>query len=212
MTLLGQGDSAKARQYLEEALALARESGNKHQIAAALNALGQLTRLEGRLDEAEPLYANVLALAREQGNRESTAFALLNLAMASIGRRRASGVQAMLLEALAIADDLGSMPAGQSVLEVSAGLGALNEDWESVALFFGAAEAQAAATGLCRDPADEAFLAPLVAQARAALGASAFSGVESAGRALAYEAAIGKVRAWLQTALAADIAQPTVNS
>ena len=93
------------------------------------------------------------------------------------------------------------MPAGQSVLEVSAGLGALNEDWERTALFFGAAEAQAAETGLHRDPADEAFLAPLIGKARAALGASAFSAAEAAGRALTYGAAMERVRAWLEPAL-----------
>jgi tetratricopeptide (TPR) repeat protein len=206
MASLGQGESAKARQYLEEALLLARENGNKHQITAALNALGQLSRLEGQLDRAEPLYANVLALAREHGDREGVAFALLNLAMTSMGRRRVDRVQEMLLEAVAIADEIGSMPTGQSVLEVSAGLGALNRDWERAAVFFGAAEAQAAQTGLRRDPADEAFLAPLIGRVRATLGTAAFSAAEAIGRALPYDAAMGKVRTWLETPLRADIA------
>jgi predicted ATPase/class 3 adenylate cyclase len=199
MAALGQGMAAKAREYLEEALVLARENGNAHQIAAALNALGQLARLEGRLDQAEPLYKDVLALARNEGNRESIAFALLNLAMASIGRGRVESARPMLLEALAIADEIGSMPTGQSVLEVSSGLGALSKDWERAAVFFGAADAQAARTGLRRDPADEAFLAPLVANAQAALGLAAFSAAAAAGRALTYEAAMTKVRAWLET-------------
>jgi predicted ATPase/class 3 adenylate cyclase len=212
MASLGNKESAKAREYLEEALVLAQENGNKHQIMAALNALGQLARLEGRLDQAEPLYANVLALAREEGDRESIAFALLNLAMASIGRRRADPVQQMLLEALAIADEIGSMPAGQSVLEVSAGLGALKEDWKRVAEFFGAAEAQAAQTGLCRDPADEAFLAPLVARAQSALGAAPCSAAAAAGRALTYDAAVSEVRAWLETASGPDIVSTVASS
>jgi predicted ATPase/class 3 adenylate cyclase len=201
MTSLGRRESANARQYLEEALVLARENGNKHQIVAALNALGQLTRLEGQLDQAEALYADVLALAREQGDRESIAFALLNLAMASIGRQRTEHVRETLLEVLEVAEEIGSMPAGQSVLEVSAGLSVLDKDWERAALFFGAAEAQAARTGLRRDPADEAFLAPLMSKTEAALGTEAFSVAEDAGRALNYDAAIRKVRAWLATPL-----------
>jgi imidazolonepropionase-like amidohydrolase len=100
--------------------------------------------------------------------------------------------------------EIGSMPAGQSVLEVSAGLGALKEDWKRVAEFFGAAEAQAAQTGLCRDPADEAFLAPLVARAQSALGAAPFSAAAAAGRALTYDAAVSEVRAWLETASGPD--------
>jgi tetratricopeptide (TPR) repeat protein len=204
MASLGQGQSARARQYLEEALVLARENGNKHQIKAALNALGQLTRLDGQLEAAEPLYANVLALAREDGDREGVAFALLNLAMAAIGRRRVDRAQEMLLEAVAIADEIGSMPAGQSIVEVSAGLAAVNEDWERAAVFFGAAEALAAQTGLRRDPADEAFLAPLIQRVRSALGVAAFSAAETKGRAIPCAEAMGQIRAWLETAPRAD--------
>jgi non-specific serine/threonine protein kinase len=206
MASLGEGDPARARRYLEEALLLARESGNKRQIAAELNALAQLDRLEGKLDLAEPLYADVLALARELGDRESISFALLNLAMVSIGRRSATPARRLLLEALAIAQDIGSTPGIQSVLEVAAGLAALNEDWERAALFFGAAEAHAAQTGLRSDPADEAFLAPLVRQTQAALDASAFAAAEASGRALASAAAIERVRAWLEAPSAAQVA------
>jgi predicted ATPase/class 3 adenylate cyclase len=197
MASLGQGDAAAARRHLEEALALARRRGDRRQLVAALNSLAQLDRLEGDLDRAEPLYEDVLALARAIGDRESIALALLNLAMASIDRARPDRARMMLLEASAIAEEIGSKPAGQSVLEVSAGLGAVRGDWSHVALFFGAAEAQAAHSGLHRDPADEGFLAPLIAKARAALGAEAFSVAESAGGALAYEQAVGAARAWL---------------
>jgi predicted ATPase/class 3 adenylate cyclase len=197
MVSLGQGELAQARTYLEEAADLAGKTGDQHQIAAALNQLGQLTRLEGRPDQAEPLYANVLSIARRAGDRESVAFALLNLAMSALGLGRSDGVDAMLLEALAIGDEIGSLPTGQSVLEVSAGFAALKRDWQSAALLFGAAEAQASRTGLKRDPADEAFLAPLMAAARVARG-TAFSVDDAAGRALSYDGAIGKVRAWLE--------------
>jgi predicted ATPase/class 3 adenylate cyclase len=204
MASLGQKKSVKARQYLEEALVFAREKGNKHQIAAGLNALGQLTRLEGQLEKAEQLYADVLAIAKEEEDRESMAFALLNLAMASIGQLRAEPARRMLLEALAIAREIGSRPAGQSVLEVSAGLGAMSEDWEISALLFGAAEAQATQTGLRRDPADEAFLAPLVARAQSAIGATAFAVADTKGRALPYDAAISKVQTWLSVGASTD--------
>jgi predicted ATPase/class 3 adenylate cyclase len=195
---LGRGELAQARVHLEEAVDLARKTGDKHQVAAALNALGQLTRVEGRPDKAEPLYADVLSIAHEAGDRESAAFALLNLAMSVLGQGRTDGVDAMLLDALAIASEIGSIPTGQSVLEVSAGFAALKKDWQSAALLFGAAEAQAARTGLKRDPADEAFLAPLAAAARVARGA-AFSVDDAAGRALSYDGAIGKVRTWLES-------------
>ena len=97
-----------------------------------------------------------------------------------------------------IADDIGSNTVGQSVLEVSAGLAALREEWESVARLFGAAEAHTAKTGLHRDPTDEAFLAPLVARARDMLGTARFTATELASRSLSYPEAFKMARLWLQ--------------
>ena len=59
------------------------------------------------------------------------------------------------------------------------------------------AEAQTDLTGLQRDPADDAFLAPLVAKARAALGEATFAAAERAGRTLSYAEAIEEARGWL---------------
>ena len=197
LSSLGQGDLVAARAHSREALVSARELGDKRRIAAALNALAQLHRLEGQLDTAEPLYDQVLALARELGDRESIAIALLNLAMVSIGRSSGDRAQSMLREVLSIAEEIGSKPVGQSVLEVSAGLGAVREDWERAGLFFGAAEAQTMESGLRRDPADEAFLAPLIDKVRKVLGAEPFATIEATGRALSYDEAMAKARAWL---------------
>jgi tetratricopeptide (TPR) repeat protein len=133
---------------------------------SAMNALAQLDRMEGKLDKAEPLYEQVLALARELEDQESIAIGLLNLAMVAIGCRAHDRAQGRLVEALAIAREIGSMRAGQSGFEVSAGLHALGEAWERVALLFGAAQEQRAQTGLQADPTDAAFLKPLIEQAR----------------------------------------------
>jgi tetratricopeptide (TPR) repeat protein len=198
MVAFAQGDLIAARGYLEEARALAQRAGNPRQLAAALNGLAQVHRAEGNLDAAQPLYTEFLALARALGDRENIAIGLLNLAMVSIGRGNSDGVCAALLDALAIAEEIGFRPAGQSVLEVSAGLAALFEQWEHAANFFGVAEAQTEQTGLHRDPADEAFLLPLVTGARKALGAGAFAAAENAGRQRSYPEAIADVRLWLQ--------------
>jgi hypothetical protein len=98
----------------------------------------------------------------------------------------------------------GSKPVGQSVLEVSSGLAALQQDWPRAARFYGAAEAEAARTGIRRDPADEAFLAPRVESARAAAGPVAFSTLESAGRGLAYDEALSEAWDWLNEATFTD--------
>ena len=197
MSSLGQGDAVTARTYLEEALSSATKLGNKVQLAAALNALAQLHRVQGELDAAEPLYARSVALTRELGDRESIAVGLLNLAMVSIGRGELDRARRTLLDVLEFAEETGSKPAWQSVLEVSAGLASMSEAWERAARLFGLAEAQTELTGLHRDPADDAFLAPLIARARAALGEEMFAAAEKAGRALSYAKAVEEARGWL---------------
>lgn len=198
LACMGRGDLAAARRHLEEAYARARAQGDKRQVAAAQNQLGQLKRVEGALDDAQGLYDQVLALATELGDRESVAVGLLNLAMVDVARGAPSTARRRLIDVLAIAVEIGSKPAGQSVIEVCAGLASLSGEWSRAALFFGAAEAQASYTGIRRDPADEAFLIPLVHKAREALDADAFARAETAGRALSYAAAIDAARGWLQ--------------
>jgi predicted ATPase/class 3 adenylate cyclase len=194
--MLGLGDIGNARGHLQEALALAQEMGNKREVAAAFNSLAQLYRAEGDLMAAEPLYGRVLELARELGDRESTAIGLLNLAMVSIGQGFPERARAMLLEVSAIAEEIGSKPAGLSLLEVAAGLAVCQQDWEHATMFYGAAEAQVGQSGLQRDRADEAFLSPLIAKAREALGAMVFAAAVAGPPP--YEEAMAKARAWLE--------------
>jgi len=197
MSVLGLGDRSGARAYIEEALELERKRGNKREIAAALNALAQLHRLEGSLDVAEPLYEQVVATARDIGDRESIAIGLLNLAMVFVGRGEAARARATLIEIDSIAEETGSRPVAQSVLEVCTGLAAFENDWTRTARFFGMAEAQNALTGISRDPADEAFLAPYVASAREKLGAADFAAAEAHGRVLDFADAKAEARRWL---------------
>jgi predicted ATPase/class 3 adenylate cyclase len=198
MASLGQGDLGASRRYLQEALDLAQQLGNKRELAAALNAMAQLHRVEGDNRTAEALYERVTALARELGDRESIAVGLLNLAMVSIGRGPADRAPHLLREVLDIVAETGSKPAAQSALEVSAGLAASCKEWLRAARLFGVAEAQTAETGLHRDPTDEAFLSPLVASARKALGSGPFADAEAEGRGLSPEAALAELRGWLE--------------
>jgi tetratricopeptide (TPR) repeat protein len=196
MAALGQGQFVTAGDYLEEALALAVKRGNKRELAAALTVLAQLRRVEGRPDAARQLYEQGLAIAVELDDKESVAISLLDLVMVS-DLADWKRMREMLLEALAIADELLSTRVMLSALEVCAGLAAVQTAWERAAQFYGAAEALAERTALRRDPADEAYLAPLIGKARDALGSAQFSAAESAGRVLPYERAATAARAWL---------------
>ncbi len=197
MSCVGLGNLNAARGYLEEALALARAQGEKRQVAGALNSLGQLRRVEGALDAAEPIFREALDLARDVEDQEAIAVMLLNLAMVGIGRAQREGPRSMLIDVIAIAGQTGSKPAGQSALEVSAALAMLCDDWSRAARQYGAAEALAAQTGIARDPADTAFLAPLVSRIKARLGAESYARLEAEGRTLSYDAAMADASAWL---------------
>jgi predicted ATPase/class 3 adenylate cyclase len=197
MALMGEGDLPRARSRLDEALDLAEQSGNKHDLGAALNARAQLHRLEGNLDIAEQLYSRMIELEREVGDRDAMANGLLNLAIVAIGRDQRERAKQLLRDALSIAEELGLQSAGQSVLEICAGLAAIERDWPRTGFFYGAAEAQAKKTGLRRDPSDEAFLAPLIDSARAALGERAFAQAVASTRSIEYRAALEAATAWL---------------
>jgi non-specific serine/threonine protein kinase len=195
MAYLGLGDVPNARRFLEEALILAEKRGEQREIAAAANQLAQLLRASSELDRAEQLYERVIGISRTLEDRETIAIGLLNMAMTVIGRNDAERARGMLIEVAAIAAETGSIPAAQSLLDVSAGLAALRGEADRAARFYGAAEAQIAHTGLQRDPSDEAFLGPFIARARAAL--PAFAVAEAAGRSLELGQATAEARAWL---------------
>jgi predicted ATPase/class 3 adenylate cyclase len=199
MACLGEGDVTSARRYLQEALTLARLLGDKRELATSINALAQLHRVENEFDAASSLYDQFLTLARDLQDRELIAIALLNLAMVSIQQGKGEGAQEMLIQVLSIAREIGSKAAGQSLLDVAAGLGAFRGQWERAAFFFGAAEAQTTATGLRRDPADAAFLAPLLAMTRANLSPGVFGAAEAAGQLLTYDEAMEEAAVWLRT-------------
>jgi predicted ATPase/class 3 adenylate cyclase len=197
LATLGQGDQAAARGYFDEGIVLSRKSGNKRELACALNGLAQLHRMEGALDTADALYRESLALIRELGDRETAAVVLLNLAIVAIGRRSGAQAREILREVLAISIEMQSKPTGQCTLDVCAALAALSGDWKRAARFFGIVEAQTGQTGYHRDPSDEAFLAPLITEARTVLGTDTFTDAETEGRALSYDDAIDEARVWL---------------
>jgi non-specific serine/threonine protein kinase len=201
---LGLGDFEAARRHLEEALVLARAQNDVHDLTGALTALAQFHRARGEVYEAIPLYEEALALARRMGDRESVAIGLLNVAMATIAARGDGDAAAMLREVLAIVDETGSKPALQSLFEVSSGLAAAQGEATVAAEIFGVAEALAGRTGLTRDPADEAFLAPRVARCRRTLGDAAFAAAEARGRVRRPDDALAQVRTWLASASGAS--------
>jgi tetratricopeptide (TPR) repeat protein len=194
---LGQGNRDAARERLTEALALARELADVPRLEQALTALAEVHRVDGNLDAAEPLYEEALALNRRQGTASNIAVNLLNVAMVAIGRGAADRARPILVEALAIADRIASKAAMRAALDVAAGLAVILGEWERAARLYGAADVRLERMKIQRETADEAFLAPLIAKARGALGDAAFAAEDARGRALSDQEAMAQACSWL---------------
>jgi len=192
-----QHKHADARTYLEKSLPLSRRAKQTYDLASDLFLLAEMYRLERDFAAAEPLYEEGLSLARKLGYLRIVINGLVSLASLSVARGSKDRSRAMLFEALAMLERSGSMPLAANVLEITAGLAAFCEDWQRAAQLYGAAGALWQRIGMHTEPADEAFIAPLIAKTREALGASAYATAEAAGRSLSDQAALAQARAWL---------------
>jgi predicted ATPase/class 3 adenylate cyclase len=203
MVAIGQGKLGDARARMKEAIDAAVQIGDQRSLAGAVNALAMLLRVEGDFHGALPLYRRAVELFREVGDREAECIPLLNLAMSFAETGGPSEALQALADALRIAHEIGSVNVVQSGLEVCAGLAAMRRDWKQAARFYGAAESAAGRTGVRRDAADEAFLAPRMKQARTELGESSFAAAAAEGMRLEPERASLEARSWLAAATAA---------
>ncbi|MEP7329882.1 MAG: tetratricopeptide repeat protein [Betaproteobacteria bacterium] len=197
MVLSAMGDLAGSRTCYDTAILLTQQMGNKREIATALNNRAQLHQLEHEWDAALPLLDRVLALMRELEDHENVALALLNLAMVEVGLHHRDRALHFLGDALSMAEQIGSQPVGQSVVEVCAGFAADSGRPEDAARFFGAAQGQITRTGLQRSAGDDAFLVPLMEGARAQLSPGTFDTIAQSRQSMGLAEALAEVRAWL---------------
>jgi tetratricopeptide (TPR) repeat protein len=186
------GDAARARICFEEAVAAERRLGRPHQLAAALVALALWFAQQQQPDEAEPLYLEALAIAREQGDDDAVATTLLNLAMLTMARGQVQAAVPGLLEALALTQRAGSMPLMLSLFDLACSLAVARQDWAHATRWRQAAEVICQRTGLHREAADAAFMAPWLALLRAA------PTVPPIGEAIEPEALLTRLGEWLR--------------
>ena len=198
MVASGLGDHAAARRHTEDAVTAARALANPRQLASACIALAQLDRMAGRHAAALANYGEALLLARGMGDQEYVAAALLNLAMVRLTQGAMAPAAVLLREVIAIVGQIGSRPAAIGALDVATGLAMQAGDARQAARLHGLAERENAGSGTRRDAADEAFLAPFLASAQAALGAG-FGPAMQAGRDAGFDAVWPGLLPWLDT-------------
>ena len=114
-----------------------------------------------------------------------------------LGQRDTARGRRLLDEAFALTTRHGLRGMDKHVIEVGAALAALRAEPERAARLHGASLARMRDGGAKRDSLDEAFIAPLLAGARTALGPAAFEAAERAGATLQPDAALDELGAWL---------------
>src|SRR5258706_2100213 len=100
------GRYGEAQRYLEESLAIARETGDKARIAAALQPLGMAALGQGHLDTARTHLEEALALARELGDRRNLCAAMNAIAQLYRTEGALDKAEPLYENALAIAREL----------------------------------------------------------------------------------------------------------
>jgi tetratricopeptide (TPR) repeat protein len=185
-----QGDPASARALYEESLAIAREIGDKHGIAASLGGLGIAADSQGDTASARPLHEESLALQRELGNQQGMAVSLFNLGSLACKEGDYTASQSCLTECLRLCLALGEKRFTFFALGGFGALATAQGQPERATRLYGASAALSAAIGVPltahrRKEADRDL-----ATLRATLGEAVFDSAWSAGRALSWEQAI----------------------
>lgn len=98
-TYRNQARYDEARHYLEQSLAIARQTGNRHSESSVLNTLGDIDLYEGDYSTARSHYALVARFAQQVGDRRSSSIAQTNLGI--------------------VARDLGDYPAAEQYFQQS---------------------------------------------------------------------------------------------
>lgn len=194
------GQLEQARLHYEQACGIARTLATPFWLGTALNNLAELHRSVGQLDAARSCYEEAIDISRRLQSPEATFVPLCNLARLSVASGQLGRARRLLLESLQLAAGAELKGMGEDLLEVAAGLASARQSYAIAARFSGAALARMQEGGSQREPVDEAFVAPLIADARAALGSVAFADAEAQGRALSHDAAIVEVHLWLEAA------------
>ena len=151
----------------------------------------------GDLEAAQAVYEEALVVNRCAGSRDFVTVDLINLARVAISRGRPDDSARYLAEALATSDMMGSTRKAHGLLNICAGLAAVRGEWERSARLFAITQRLMREKEQHVEPADEAVLAPLLAQTSAALGEVAFAAAQRTGSEMGLNATLDAVRAWL---------------
>jgi len=190
--MLRQGELARARVLLEEALVLARQVRAKWKIAIMLSLMGQIALLQGELERAEVLLSESIQLSQEMGDRRNTARTRLLLASLALTQDNDAHARAQYEEGLALAIELGFVDSIAFGLKGLGCVAAAQGHYTWSALLWGAADNFPGSRSVA---IPQAISERARAAARTHLGASAFAQTLADGRAMTPAQALAAYKA-----------------
>ncbi len=185
----GKGDLDRARMLTERSLAMFRKAGSAPSAGMALNFLGELSRTQGRYEEAAGFYQQSLAAVEPLGGHYAL-YARVNLGRLAIPSRDPAGAESWLREALEGLYPLNDWRGVAECLFVFAGIACLRQQYERAATLLGAGEALHESIQSAIDAHDKEDHDRDVALARAALGDRAYESARELGRHLSVSDAV----------------------
>jgi len=196
MASLGLGDREPARRDFDDAVRLARASGDSTVLLDALNSVAEIRSVEGNLGEAADAYRDVLALAHEVGCANMQVVSLLNLARVAMSGRDAGEAAELIGSALAMREST-TARFMHTFLAIGAAIAAIAGDRDAAARFWGASVRHFEDKGQQLEPAEDTAITPLIAEARGSPPDSSFVREEAAGYAMRVERAMESLGRWI---------------
>ncbi len=180
----------EAAEHLEEALRLARETGDRWHESICLTQQGiLLARHPGDLARATALHEEGLAVMREVGDTAYVSYTLCCLGRLTVQKGNYQGAASFFAESLRLSHEMGFRSNTFECLVGLAGVSNANGQYDRAARLFGAAEELREAFVGQRSPQDW-MDDRRQASTRSGLGDAAFSSAWAEGRAMTLEQAI----------------------
>jgi DNA-binding CsgD family transcriptional regulator len=187
------GDTARAKEILEEGIALCREVGYTYQLCELLESRGYVALLDGEYERGVALSEEAAALCRERGYKSGFEWALDNLGWAALLQDDHERASAYYEESLSLCKELNDkLTASESLNGLACVAGAQGEA-ERATRLFGAAKAQRLAQ---REPVTfrrqlevDAWCEPYLRAARSRLGETSWDTALAEGKAMTFEEA-----------------------
>jgi tetratricopeptide (TPR) repeat protein len=133
-----QGKLTEAKSYLQEALAIEREMGDRKDTAISLLRLGEISCFEGKYEEARSILEEALSISRELSWQMGIGNMLYAVAFMEQLMGNVTRAKALYKEALPLCMMYGDHVDVANVLEGLAQVAAINGDFKRAARLFGA--------------------------------------------------------------------------